>query len=362
MSEKKQYMTKAAPTSSEPGQSNPNQKNDLDRLRILRTEIVDLQKRLLKISTGDDKLEGIAEYIKKNMADIKNIMDEVKETQFPKYPDAIRHIINLWEDMKICPLLANPDGKIELKDQICYLKTLGTIFKDMTYNIGYLTIPDRVQEWINDTRTGYYIPFHDVFEDEMPDAADRTKLLKFMSWSPKAIDGGLVEPETGLIYKYHKEKPKRMLNYLYIVIAVLVSVGIVIGSAYIKFKGWPISSDNLTVLWTGWLAVTGGVIVHLGINTAKRIQTQNSHPPIMAMNQIPILLDAKFAQVLLKLLLILVGFFGLIFALGIGKFNLLNAFLVGYSLDSVVDLFSNSIEQRANVQLTTLKKQLGVTD
>ena len=61
----------------------------------------------------------------------------------------------------------------------------------------------------------------------------------------------------------------------------------------------------------------------------------------------------------------LIGFFTLVFTSGmtggfeIGPF-LLNSLLVGYSLDSVVDLFGTSMDQRVDVQHANLKKQLGV--
>jgi hypothetical protein len=52
----------------------------------------------------------------------------------------------------------------------------------------------------------------------------------------------------------------------------------------------------------------------------------------------------------------------LVFAAGIENAKPLNTFLVGYSLDSFVELFGASIEQKATMQLTALKQKLSTAD
>jgi len=60
------------------------------------------------------------------------------------------------------------------------------------------------------------------------------------------------------------------------------------------------------------------------------------------------------------MLLALVGFFGLVFTAGPDKVTPLNTFLVGYSLDSMVEVFSVSLEQRATAYVAALRQQLGI--
>ena len=38
--------------------------------------------------------------------------------------DNLRHLVNLWEQMQICPLLLDPAGDYEAQDQLNYLDTL----------------------------------------------------------------------------------------------------------------------------------------------------------------------------------------------------------------------------------------------
>src|SRR5438270_608522 len=70
---------------------------------------------------------------------------------------------------------------------------------------------------------------------------------------------------------------------------------------------------------------------------------------------------STIGQFFLKLLMALFGLFGLVSAGGADKVTVLNAFLLGYSLDSVVELFAASIEQRAAAQVASLSRQLNVT-
>ena len=80
-------------------------------------------------------------------------------------------------------------------------------------------------------------------------------------------------------------------------------------------------------------------------------------PPIYAISDLSRYIDARFGLLVRKLLLALVGLFGLMFSSD--SVTPLNAFLVGYSLDSVVELFGTSLEQKSASQVTTLRKQLG---
>ena len=109
-----------------------------------------------------------------------------------------------------------------------------------------------------------------------------------------------------------------------------------------------------------------GVMVHGLVGAAKRAQTQGGSPPIIAVGDLPYLVNAKIGQYLLKLLMTLVGLFGFILtvapATGIANASPLNMFLLGYSLDSVVELLGASIEQQASAQVGEIKKQLGLAE
>jgi len=355
-----QNTTRVKTEKSSPAPDDENEVQVLDVLRELRAEIQDLQSVLKQVRQGDVSLSSNAGYIKKTMNDIAQIMEMLATGRYGSYADSIRHFQNLWEQMNISPVLSDPKSAFSPQDQERYLNSLESLFKTFVFDIGYLTIPDRVNAWMKSSSSGYYVPFHDVFEDELPDVADRTKLLNVLYYQPKLIDGGLVEPDTGLIYRYSLRLVNRIIHYLIIAGAIILAIGIVVAAAYAPIEGWPLKSSDLSMLLIGWLAVAAGLIVHIMVGVAKRMQSQE-RPPIMAIGQIPLLLDAKCGQVLFKILLTVVGFLGLIFAAGIENAKFMNAFLIGYSLDSVIELLSASLDQKAGSRVSALKQQLGLT-
>jgi hypothetical protein len=329
-------------------------------LRSLRAEIQDLQQLLTCVGQGEITLDNSADYITKTMNDISIIMQTIKEEDYPLFNDQIRHLFNLWEKIDFCVLLKHPKGTYSAQEQTKYLNTLDKIFRDFVFNIGWITIPSRIQDWEELSKPGFYLPFHDLFADELPDPADRAKFLNALYYQPELIKGMLVEPDTGLLYRYSLVLKQRIINYLILFASVIAAIGILIGFVYIPIDGWLLKPADLGMILIGWLAVDVGLVVHVAVGITKKTQTQNNRPPIMAISQIPLLLDAKLGLVLFKILLTLIGFLGLVFATNKLQASILNSFLVGYSLDSVVELFSSSIEQKANAQLSTLKEQLGV--
>lgn len=125
-------------------------------------------------------------------------------------------------------------------------------------------------------------------------------------------------------------------------------------------NGWPISPTDGPRLLGLWLALLAGIVVHVAVATSKRLQSQAELPPPLPMGDIPRMMSAKFGQLAFKVLLALIGLYGSVFLTGLATFTGLQAFLTGYSLDSVVELFGSSVEQRSNAQAASLKQQLGI--
>jgi hypothetical protein len=326
------------------------------QLREARAEVHDLRIALEQIRKGEATLKVYADYIRKTMADMNQLMSEIQDG------DSVRHLQNLWEQMSVNPALLDPEASFDAREQLHLLSMLDAQCKEFVFQVGVLTIPARVNDWLEGARTGYYIPFHLVFDDELPAWEDRQRVLNYLAWSPRAIRGGLVDAANGLIYRYSQNRLARLGSILLLTLAFLAAVGIVVGACYLPVEGWPLEPSNLPAFLVGWGAVLAGVVVHMGIESVKRTQAQGGRPPILAVGDLPLLLNARTGQILLKLLLTLIGFFGLVFTVGVTDVTPFNSFLVGYSLDSFVGLFGASIEQRAGAQLMTLKQQLGAAE
>lgn len=122
-----------------------------------------------------------------------------------------------------------------------------------------------------------------------------------------------------------------------------------------------LQANNWTTLLTGWGAIVGGMVAHLGIGSVKRMQTQGSLPTVFAVGDIPRIVNAKLGPITRKWLLAVIAFMAIFATAGLDKVTPFYAFLVGYSLDSFIEVFGANIEQQAASKVAALKKQLSET-
>ena len=343
---------KTPPIETIKSQAEEEQRN---KLRELRAELQDLHSVLAKVRAGDTTILLNADYINKTRNDAAELVSQIEAGG-----DTIRHLLNVYEQMLQNPLYAHPETEIGAQEQMHALNLLEEQVRKIEYYVGMLTIPARVNDWLAGARPGYYIPFHAVFEDEVPEAEDRARILSYLVWSPKPIKGGIVDAANGLIYRYNEDPWRRLLNILLILGTLILATAAVIGACYLDISGWPFQTENLSRFTAGWIAILVGVVMHVAVGSVKRTQSQGRLPSISSLGDIPLILDARSGQVIMKIVLALIGLFGLAFASGLDNVTPLNSFLIGYSLDSVIEIFSSGIEQRASIQASALKKQLGV--
>ena len=328
--------------------------NDLINLRYLRAEVQDLQAVLDSVRKGKANLSDYNEYLHKTRADIERLMPDIQPGD-----DNMRHVRNLWEQMRACPLLKAPQQVNEPKDLLRYVDALDVQIDSMVFLIGCLTIHSRLTDWVRNAQPGQTIYFHLVFADEIASAEQRQRLLNLLAFGPP-IDGGLIDPEAGVVYRYDTNRQERLRSYRILIEAMALTVALVFLLAVLPVPGWRLQPADLSTLLPGWGALLVGTLVHVAIAGQKRSQQQDGEPrPSLPMRNWTLLINARLSDILFKLVLALVGFFGLVFASGVGNVTVLNCFLVGYSLDSVIELFRASLDQKGANQVTSLKKSLG---
>lgn len=341
-------------------------------LRNVRAEVQDLKAMMGAVRKGEVDLDSQRTYITKTFKDIKALMDQFVALEAKvlssdldarkRLPDdTVRHLHNLWEQMQSNPIL-DDEQQLETQAQLQHLDSLDAQIKRLTYYIGYLTIPSRVNDWLRVNRPNYYIPFHVVFEDEVPDEADRAKILQHMALAPETLRNGLVDLGSGVIYRYHESVIQQEASVAWLGAALFILTSLIALLASANIAGSIFQPANTGLLLMGWVAILAGIVTHVGVDSVKRQKERGGLPPLVAMGDVVRLVDARLGQFLRKLLLAAVGYFAYAFSVGttVASFTLLGAFLVGYSLDSFVELFGASIEQQSSTQLAAMKKQLGL--
>src|SRR5215216_5681548 len=204
-------------------------KEQLEILRELRAEVQDLQRALESVRKGESTLRTYSKYLVKTINDIEILISGIHDGQVS---DVIRHLHNSWEQMMTNPVLLNPEAEFSAQEQLQYLDMLFGQIQRIVLLVGFLTIPTRVNDWLAQARPGYYIPFHLVFDDELPQHEERMKVLSLLAWSPKAIKGGFIDVANGLIYRYADERKVRRNSFLLLILAFAVCTAVVIGACY----------------------------------------------------------------------------------------------------------------------------------
>lgn len=330
---------------------------------------------------------------------------------------SVLYLTDIWQQIKASsyfsggPAVANgqPDEPAPAgqdQSQVHSLAWLDSQFRKMIFEIGYYSIPTTLQEWLRAARPGYYVPFHATFEDEIPSQEDRTKLLNLLASSPALVDCGIVDASRGLIYRYDPRRSMRWVSVAFVILLVLLATWLVAYAANpaadlqllpqvtlpwfgdqtvslgpLSFPGtnmfdtpnadpakivpagdWPLTAGGIThesTLMLGWLAVLLGVAVHIAVSAAKATQAQMTAPPVLAVSQLTPRINAFFGQIVLKILIALVAFFGIALTTNLTSESYVSFFLAGYTLDSVVDLFGNTLDKRAAAQANSMQQQFG---
>lgn len=332
-------------------------------LRELRAEIQDLNNLLSQVKLGQTNPMDSAKYIKKTCTDVETLIAELSEMNKHKRSDTVRHIFNLWEQMRVNPILKSPEQDRSAQDHLHDLSMLEGQAAQIVLAVGLLTIPHRLNKWLEKARPGYYLPFHLLFEDELPSLKDRVRVLNTIAWAPDALKNGIVSAGNGLIYRYEKDPRARKLSLFQVVFSLFTATMLInflcYSGEWLNISNWLLKPQNASNLIVGWCALLIGTLIHMAISSVKRSQASGL-PPIVAVNDWMLYLSARKGDILLKILIAIFGLFGLAFTVGPENVTPVNAFLIGYSVDSVVELFGTTIEQKAAAQVSALKDQLGI--
>jgi|GEM_PF-662060 len=336
-------------------EENRAQRKQLNQtLRELRAEVSDLNTVIDDIKLGKSTVGTMAKYINKTSSDIKKLFVMIKTLNESFHSDTIRHINNYWEQIQHNPIITDPAQTMEPQDQLHHLSMLENKSRKMVLAIGFLTIPDRINTWMDLSRPGYYLPFHLLFEDDLPSAEDRQKVINYLSWAPEVMKSGLVNTESGLIYRYEPDKSSQYCSFLLqLLIFYVLSISVWFFGNHAAYFG--ISGITAKDLLMFWASVLTGIFIHIIVAKFKRSQ-KTGLPQIIATGDWLIYLSAHKGDITLKLITALFGLFGFIFSSD--SVTIMNSFLVGYSLDSFIGVFSSSLEQKAEAQYSAMHKKI----
>lgn len=337
--------------------------DDLNQyLRELREEVHDLSDFVGKVKIGQTSVSSAEKYIIKTREDVNALFGYIEKLNQEIRSDTVRHISNLWEQIQVNPIVSDPATTMPQQEQLHALTLLEDRISKMILAIGHRTIPHRLNVWLGAVRPGYFIPFHQLFESELPDHEGREKVLRSIALAPKQLNAGIVIRHSGLVYRYDPNPhTRRLFLFLYVAFFICLSGAIwALGAKSISpFLTSIVESTfnaNLDRLFSYWIALLAGIVAHVVVTNNKRIR-ESGAPAVIAVNDWILLFSARKGDIMLKVFFALFALIATIIAYPDQSMNSATFFFIGYSLDSFIGLFGESMDQKATAQLASMRKK-----
>jgi hypothetical protein len=267
--------------------------------------------------------------------------------------DEVAEVANLWnEALAAAPTAAATPDACRVNDPIAR-RALG----DIAWHTALITIPNRVTQHLGQLRVGGQLKFDDTFADELPDPAQRTRMLEYLKAHPGAVSG-IVDVGAGVIYAASRSSRRRMASI--VLLLALVALGFAIirvataGIPGVIASNWLFPSDRFADLVGAYILLFVGAAIHIVIEAIK--QQQRSGPgSFLAIDDWLLWLHVREVSnaVSIMSLWAVVFLLAAAYANGIDR---LSALFAGYSLDSVLGIAITRFDTFASSRVSAVEK------
>jgi hypothetical protein len=295
------------------------------------------------------------------------IADEVTRIGL-NWTDAARNIDEV--DAALAAALANPTAVLPdtLKADVGEARAAVRV---IILAVASITIPLRLNEHLQGALPGQSVSFKSLFEDELPDQADRKEVLRRMAEAPATVDG-IVDVESGTIIKISPSLRRRRQSYIWEATALFL--GGAIAFLVVAFIRNFISTSNgihvpdaaawasLNQLAVLLVVFSTGAGFHLVLDLIKSRQGGVGSPLRAGFDSWLIWLHARELNVISSILALWFVFGAVLILAPGGMPDALTAFFAGYFFDSVADVVIKRFEAFAPDQLASVTKLVSAED
>ena len=223
-----------------------------------------------------------------------------------------------------------------------------------------ITIPFSVARRIRRMPLGLPFDFDEEYKREIPDERDREQLLRSLIPQEKRV-GGIVDSESGAVYRVSKKRYERVATYLAPALAAAAGAAFLVLVA--NANRWDIDfvkkahlADTEQLLGA-YALVLIGVLVHLGIENVK--QGQSGRIEILAVGRTLNWLHLRWMGISAGVFPALVVVVGLTYLeVGTKPGEDIAFLFAGYSMDSVAGLLLTRFDDAAAGPVKTIKRRL----
>jgi hypothetical protein len=185
---------------------------------------------------------------------------------------------------------------------------------------------------------GQTLNFNDEFKEVLPDDTQRGNILNNLANHPLEVNG-IVVPSEGVIYKASRNPAAQRLSAGLVALVALGGFGLVVVFAdlgtWLGLAGWPVKPAQLQMLIAVYTFLLLGSFVHILLDAYKQARTPGS-APLLVLGDWLLWINAKQTPIIWGIVSLWIGFLGLAWG---GTLQWQIAFFVGYTIDSVADLY-----------------------
>jgi hypothetical protein len=216
------------------------------------------------------------------------------------------------------------------------------------------TIPNRLNQWLAQTRPGRSLNFKSMFVNELPGDAERAEVLRQIDEAPGEING-IVDLATGTVVAFSPKASRRRLSYL-LEIATLILGGVITYFVIGVAKGYLVVDSSgihpvdqaaetaLASLVSILFAFVGGAALHFIVNLLKARQGASGSSQWATVDDWLIWVHAREMRIVTSIVGLWFVFGSLVFIFPNESLDTLGAFFAGYSFDSLIDLVINRFD------------------
>jgi hypothetical protein len=248
------------------------------------------------------------------------------------HADALARIWNAWEDLLESWESRNSKGL----DTRLFIRYLDAII----VRLGILTVPARMNKNLRLLRVGASMNFHSEFKDLLPSPEVRAEVLTWIQEHPVSVCG-VVDASTGTVVKAAPSAHRRALSCCSIVTA---AIGMCVFAAFsthwvvkLHFGTIPRNVTNHDYVWAMVFGYAGALFHVVVAILKQQRESASTNRDFAALGNIAIWIHVHEGYLICYTLVIPIAAYGLILATG--QIMLPTLFFLGYSIDSVLDVF-----------------------
>src|SRR5690606_38210342 len=249
---------------------------------------------LESVQNGTYSIEEQAAAIELVRSSLEAAWDELERSDVPRqYVHDVAKLGLHWGALQANEVFVSPTEERDANAERIGLNQAIESCASITREAMYAIALDRLYAWVRVQEPEYAVDLHAVLRDEIPDRADREDVIAWLSSAPRVLSsvGGIIEPETGLIYRTYDRwlaRAARVVLVAVVLAGTLVAtrslapfvLGEAPGAAGEAAGGvvaidagdspQPITSE--TQLLISWVACVLGLLAHSVLTTYRSIR------------------------------------------------------------------------------------------